>query len=67
MKPCIDCQHNHPTGCAKSKKTQTCKKFEAISMDKLNQERKALLVSKQNPTRLQYLQKKIDYFNYGIK
>ncbi len=52
-----------------------CKKFGKIecadynhpTIEDLDKERKALLVSKENPERLLELQKHLDYFNYGIK
>lgn len=37
------------------------------SMEQLQKELRELLVSKENPKRLKELQKKIDYFNWGIE
>ena len=37
------------------------------TMEQLQKELKELLVSKENPKRLKELQKKIDYFNWGIE
>jgi hypothetical protein len=52
----------------------SCKKFGKVecadynnpTIEDLDKERKLLLVSKENPERLQELQNKLDYFNYGI-
>lgn len=53
----------------------SCKKFGKIdcedynnpSIEELDIERKKLIVSDDNPKRLQELKNKLDYFNYGIK
>lgn len=37
------------------------------SIEQIEKELKELLVSKENPTRQKELQKKIDYFNWGIE
>jgi hypothetical protein len=64
---CIDCIHSKPTGCAKNQKNgyNNCKKFRAIPIDNLQKEYHKLLISKDNPKRLEYLEEKIKNFNGG--
>lgn len=64
---CIDCIHSTPTGCVKNSKNGyfNCKKYKAIPIPVLEKERKALLISKDNPERLEYLIEKIMAFNGG--
>jgi hypothetical protein len=42
-------------------------KHKQQSFQELEQERDRLYVTKQNPTRLKEIIKKLDYFYYGIK
>lgn len=64
---CIDCIYSTPTGCVKNSKNGyfNCIKYRAIPIPELEKERKKLLTSKDNPSRLQYLTEKIIAFNGG--
>lgn len=68
-KLCIDCAHFKVNKCEKDLKNAygNCKKYKAISIEQLTSERNKLKVSGKNPERLKYLNKKIDYFNWGIQ
>lgn len=44
-----------------------CDDYNNLSIEDLENERKKLLVSGENPLRLKELQKELDYFNYGIE
>jgi len=44
-----------------------CDDYKKTSIDDLEKQRKQLLVSGQNPILLKEIQKKLDYFNWGIK
>lgn len=68
MKNCIDCiYHSFVNGCLKDLKPQTCKKYKPIPIEDLQKEQRKLYSSGENPERLKYLNKKIDYFNWGIQ
>lgn len=43
------------------------KKPKQPTIEQLTKERDKLLVSRSDPKRLEFLNKKIDYFNWGIK
>jgi len=65
---CTDCAHFKDGVCAKSSKNGyfNCKKFKAVPIDVLTKEYKSLLVSKENPERLQELKSKLENINGGI-
>ena len=42
-------------------------KKQTDKISQLREERNILLVSKENPKRLEEIKKKLDYFDYGIK
>jgi len=44
-----------------------CDDYKKTSIDDLENQRKQLLVSGQNPVLLKEIQRKLDYFNWGIK
>lgn len=44
-----------------------CADYKKTTIEQLQKELNSLKVSKENPTRQKELEKKIDYFNWGIK
>lgn len=64
---CIDCQFFKNEKCEKNLKNgyNNCKKFKAINIEDMKKERQKLLISKENPERLEFLTEKIKYFNGG--
>lgn len=68
MKPeCKSCVHFKQNVCVKEQKNSynQCKKFKAIPMSEIIKERNSLLISKDNPERLDYLTEKLKHFNGG--
>jgi len=65
---CADCQHFKEKKCAKNQKNgyNNCKKFRAIPMKDLITERRKLLISKEDPERLEFLTEKIKNINGGM-
>lgn len=64
---CIDCQFFKESKCIKDSKNgyNNCKKFRATPVKDLMQERQKLLISKEDPKRLEFLTEKIKNLNGG--
>ena len=67
-KTCTNCKFHSQNGCTKNSKNGyfNCTKYRAIPIDDLIKERNKLLISKDNPERLEFLTNKITEFNGGI-
>lgn len=65
---CASCAYyNKVCGIGMKNTYNDCKKFKTIEISQLIAEKNRLQVSGEDPERLDYLKKKIDYFDYGIK
>jgi len=67
---CIDCVFLIESKCTNTHKEakngyNNCKKFKQIPVKDLIKERNKLLISKENPERLEHLTEKIKHFNGG--
>jgi len=66
-KECTNCIYYKDGKCSKSKKNGyfNCQTYKAIPISELTKEYKLLLVSKDNPERLQHLKEKLENLNGG--
>lgn len=63
---CQECTHFKNEVCVKNEKNgyNNCKKWKAIPISEIQKEYKQLLISRENPERLAYLKKKLEFMGY---
>ena len=67
-KECKNCRH-YVNSCSLQLKNNynDCKSYSAKQVSEITEEIRKLKISKENPERLNELQKELDFFNWGIK